>query len=290
MTYLILAQLIFFVLFVWWFYSDSGFFVFMTHLFDLLVNLSASAEHPVTLSWYCFTKCYYFYNYSLFDLSYSELQARKCFFFYHCSKLEIKWTVNAFLSASFWSTLRFNLKKSLSMRFFKLGVFHYIGSKFAHHSWCSHVVQADKTAVTVSFSSLSPCLLRSLSVCLPVPRLPPSNSISDTVFLLPACSRSQSLGDGPVSPRFWAQRWCPQPQKPLCPRVQWNSKRRPVLLLLLLFLLFLWLHHRASITCLNPPANSPERTKFTQFKVIHLPHQDEDLWVDVLGAMRQTAC
>lgn len=38
-------------------------------------------------------------------------------------------------------------------------------------------------------------------------------------------TRSQSLRDGSVRTWFWAQRRGPQPQEPVCPWVQWNSKR-----------------------------------------------------------------
>ncbi len=78
------------------------------------------------------------------------------------------------------------------------------------------------------------CLFLFLCVCLPVPP-PLSNSIFEitsiffcshptTPSLLPPCSRSQSLRNGPVSSWIWTQRWRPQPQKPLGPRAQRNSK------------------------------------------------------------------
>lgn len=43
--------------------------------------------------------------------------------------------------------------------------------------------------------------------------------------LLPPCTRSQSLRDGPVSSWFWTQWWCPQPQKPFGSGGQRNSKQ-----------------------------------------------------------------
>ena len=88
------------------------------------------------------------------------------------------------------------------------------------------------TVRMICFYSVLRCLLLFLCVCLPVslslqtaslkllrPPPPPSPSLS-----LPR-TRSQSLRDGPVSSWFWTQWRHSQPQKPLSPRAQRNSKR-----------------------------------------------------------------
>lgn len=89
----------------------------------------------------------------------------------------------------------------------------------------------DNTVMMICFYSVLRYLLLFLGVCLPVclslqtaslkllPPPPPSPHLS-----LPR-TRSQSLRDGPVSSWFWTQWRRSQPQKPLGPRAQRNSKR-----------------------------------------------------------------
>lgn len=88
----------------------------------------------------------------------------------------------------------------------------------------------------ICFYPLLHCLLLLLSVCLPVPHSLQTASLKLFFFfslllciphlpLLPPCTRSQSLGDGPVSSWFWTQWRRLQSQKPFGPRAQPNSKQ-----------------------------------------------------------------
>lgn len=89
----------------------------------------------------------------------------------------------------------------------------------------------DNMAMVICFYSVLHYLLLFLCVCLPVFLSLQTAFLKLLFFFPPSLSlslprtRSQSLRDGPVSARFWTQWGRSQPQKPLGPRAQRNSKR-----------------------------------------------------------------
>lgn len=137
---------------------------------------------------------------------------------------------------SFFTTRMFFRVKSALNYFPQCTKLH----KVAHRSRRLHVVRADRTPVAI-ITSPSPSRLvgsYSLSVSLAVtPLTPPTTTTTpptpqtilfDAGAFFYSHSRSQSLWDGPVRSRLGAQRWRPQPEEPLRPWVQWNSKPLPL--------------------------------------------------------------